>query len=440
MERQVDGTLLLEERRQPGGRPMLRLLAVGLSCTLLATAAEAATLCVNPGGTGGCFATIQQAVDAAGRNDVIQIGAGLYAENVVVPAAVKLTLTGAGPAATLVDGSASGPVITVTGGLNTNVTMAGIGIQNGTRGIEVGERVRLTLADCAITGNVGGGGVALEPRTNVTVTGCTVSGNSNTSSGGGGFSFPDFANPMSRLTIVASTISGNSATQGGGILSYGDVRITDSTISGNTATVGNGGGLYLNGLRMTGSTVSGNAAAQNGGGITGSGFNFRRRFLRASNSTISGNSAGNRGGGVAVTPMMRFDQVTIAGNAAGDLGGGIARSLFQERVILKGSIIADNTATNGAGDCFATELRAFNGNLIEDALGCPATLVGGGTILTADPLLGPLQDNGGPTETQALGAGSPALGVLTTGALCRQPDQRGVARSVPCDLGAYEAP
>lgn len=224
---------------------------------------------------------------------------------------------------------------------------------------------------------------------------------------------------------------------GGGIYSYGDVTITDSTVSGNTATY-DGGGIWANGLRMSGSAVTGNDAAY-GGGITGSTFNFRHRFLRVTNSTISGNSATHRGGGVGVVKQMRFEHVTVASNSAGDTGGGFGFVDYTYPVTLKASILADNGAGSGAADCYGVELRAFNGNLIEDSA-CSATLLGGSTILTADPELGPLQNNGGPTDTQALAPGSPAIGVVTNGALCKQRDQRGVARSVPCDLGAYEAP
>jgi hypothetical protein len=419
---------------------MLRLLAASaLLLTFAAPAVAVSTVCVNPGGTGGCFAAVQAAVDAAGRGTVIQIAAGTYVENVVIPAAAKITLSGAGPTTSRIDGNGSGYVVTIGGGLNTNVTIKGLGIQNGSRGIDVGERVRLTLDSCAVTGNVGEGGVRLRPRSNVTVTGCLVSDNHNPTEVGGGFSFPDYVDPSSRLKIVASTISGNSALNGAGVLSYGDVKIIDSTIAGNSAT-GDGGGVWANGLTMTGSTVSGNTATSEGGGITGSPFNFRHRFVRVANSTISGNAAGLRGGGVGIVEGMRFEHVTIAGNSAGDKGGGISRTQFLRPTILKGCIVADNVAPNGGADCSSVEIDAFNGNLIESALDCPATLRGGGTILTADPLLGALQNNGGPTETQALAPGSPASGVLTNGALCRQKDQRGVARAVPCDLGAFETP
>lgn len=420
---------------------MLRPLAAGVVLVTLATPAAAAppAVCVNPGGTGGCFASIQSAVDAAARGAVIQIAAGTYVENVVIPAAAKLTLSGEGATATIVDGNGSGRVFEIGGGLNTNVTIKQLGIRNGSRGIDLGERVRLTLESCAVTGNVGEGGIRMQPRTNVTIIGCTISDNHNLTENGGGVSFPDYIDGKARLKIVGSTISGNSALNGGGVNSWGDVKIIDSTISDNTAS-GSGGGVWANGLTMTGSTVSGNLAASNGGGLTGSTFNFRHRFMRVANSTISGNSAGNRGGGVAIVEGMRFEHVTIAGNTAGDTGGGIGRATFQKSTILKGSIVADNVATNGGADCWSVDVNAFNGNLIEESLGCPATLRGGGAILTADPLLGPLQDNGGPTATQALAPGSPAIGALTTGALCRQKDQRGVARTVPCDLGSYEAP
>ncbi len=119
---------------------MLRPLAAGavlVTLTLPATAAPP-TVCVNPGGSGGCFATIQAAVDAAARGAVIQIAAGTYVENVVIPAAAKLTLSGEGATATVVDGNGSGRVFEIGGALNTNVTMKQLGIRNGSRGIDVG--------------------------------------------------------------------------------------------------------------------------------------------------------------------------------------------------------------------------------------------------------------------------------------------------------------
>ncbi len=71
---------------------------------------------------------------------------------------------------------------------------------------------------------------------------------------------------------------------------------------------------------------------------------------------------------------------------------------------------------------------------------CTITTAPQSYVISQDPVLGPLQNNGGGTDTHALGGGSPAIGVVTAAAECRTPDQRGVPRTVPCDLGAYEAP
>ena len=109
------------------------------------------------------------------------------------------------------------------------------------------------------------------------------------------------------------------------------------------------------------------------------------------------------------------------------------------KVTLKGTIIANNTAPTGP-DCYSGAVRSSGANLVEDTSACTITPLGASTLISADPLLGPLQDNGGPTETQAPLAGSPALGVVTTRSLCVRPDQRGVARAVPCDVGAVEVP
>jgi hypothetical protein len=107
-------------------------------------------------------------------------------------------------------------------------------------------------------------------------------------------------------------------------------------------------------------------------------------------------------------------------------------------MVLEATIIADNTCPGSFADIDAPVIsRGYN--LIEDGNGTRFT--GRHDLDTAgvDPALGPLQDNGGPTPTQALLAGSPALDVVPRTSTCR-PDQRGVPRFVPCDIGAFEAP
>jgi hypothetical protein len=139
---------------------------------------------------------------------------------------------------------------------------------------------------------------------------------------------------------------------------------------------------------------------------------------------------------------LNLDHVTIAGNTAtaGRGGGLFSRTVHSLKpTTAKASLIADNVAPSEP-DCSADRVLARDGNLVEDPTGCTLLTPGGAPLISADPLLGPLQDNGGPTETQALAPGSPAIGVVTSRGGCRSPDQRGVPRAVPCDLGAYEAP
>jgi hypothetical protein len=156
-----------------------------------------------------------------------------------------------------------------------------------------------------------------------------------------------------------------------------------------------------------------------------------------SNTTIFQNETGGRGGGLLVRGPTFLNNVTIADNIAGDQGGGL---INDGRVQFSNSIIAGNTATNSGPDCFdnnAGNMSSGGPNLIQDQTDC---VFSGPAALSGDPLLGSLANNGGPTQTLALLAGSPAL---DTGddATCESADQRGTVRpqGTNCDLGAFEA-
>jgi len=212
------------------------------------------------------------------------------------------------------------------------------------------------------------------------LTNTTVSENT-AKTGGGGI---QNSNVGSTLTLTNSTVSGNTANIAGGIINHGTMELTNSTVSGNTATTTNGGGIGNGGtIELTNSTVSGNTAAQNGGGI-----------INPSGATIK----------------------------------------------LRNTIIARNTATTGpdAQGAFTSE----GNNLIGDSTG--ATGFVASDLLNTNPLLGPLQDNGGPTRTHALLPGSPAVDAANN-TTCPSRDQRGVLRTdgdkngtVVCDIGAFE--
>jgi CSLREA domain-containing protein len=310
-----------------------------------------------------------------------------------------LTINGAGAATTIVDGGGLDRVFQIISG---SVVFNNITIQGG------------TLA--------GGNGGGLLNGGTATVNNCVVSGNSAPGGDGGGIYNDDV------MTIASSTITGNSASNGdgGGVFDNGlSITITTSTFSGNQVPGGDGGGIYLNGVAATvnQSTVSGNTAT----GGDGAGIYINGNNLDLTNCTITGNSAFDGGGLFVNGNSANFTAVTIAGNTATNTGGGIEAATATPQ--LQGTIVANNTGGNcdGAVTDGGTNLQF------------PGTTCGA-SILTSDPLLGPLADNGGPTQTMALGVGSPAIDANTENCPPPPVDQRGVARpqGAACDIGAFE--
>jgi serine/threonine protein kinase len=247
------------------------------------------------------------------------------------------------------------------------------------------------------------------------------------------------------LTLINSRVSGNTSSGlGGGILnnSIGKLALIDSAVSGNTANYG--GGIYnLNGtLTLTNSTVSGNMAKKEGGGI----YNFGK--LTLTNSTVSGNTASGLGGGITFFGSQAIITFcTIYDNRAYEGGGIVLEQNKQHNkpshVEIRNSIIAGNHAVTGPD--IAGHLTSYGYNLIQNTAGATMSNAGSVTInlIGMAPGVGPLQYNGGPTQTYALLPGSPALDKIPTG-VCHldgiSTDQRGVLRpqGPACDIGAYE--
>ncbi len=246
------------------------------------------------------------------------------------------------------------------------------------------------------------------------------------------------------LTLTDSTVRNNTAShhfytigQGGGIWNLGTLALTNSTVSDNFAGDGGGGILNDGTLTLTDSTVSGNTAVNDyfhgdGGGILNDGD------LTLSNSTVSGNVAGGyfpyliyygRGGGVFNAGTATITNSTVSENSAYQ-GAGIYGS--GTGTILTSTIVADNNSANCNGGV------GSSGYNLTDDTSCGFTEPT--DIIVADAMLGPLQDNGGPTETHDLLDGSPAIDASSMDCPPPDTDQRGAARpqGAACDIGAVE--
>jgi len=326
------------------------------------------------------------------------------------------------------DGSATLNNSTVTGNMGTGVFTRGTLILNSSTvsdgiGIGIHNQGTATLNNSTVGGNTASaGGAAIFNQGTLELNYSMVSGNS-----GGGIRN---AGP---LTLNYSTISGNTLAGGMGA-EVGPVILNSSTVSGNSAVGGHGGIGNGSGVTMTlnNSTVSGNTSGFGVGGIGNGGT------LILNNSTVSGN-ASDAHGGIVNQGVLELNNSTVADNSAGGSGigptGGI-RNHGGGVATLKNTIVADNTGSDCSG-----EITSAGHNLIETV--CDGTIVGDttGNIIGVDPLLGPLANNGGPTQTHELQAGSPAIDAGSPD--CPPPaiDQRGVVRPQGkklCDVGAFE--
>ncbi|MFL6334170.1 MAG: Ig-like domain repeat protein [Pyrinomonadaceae bacterium] len=342
----------------------------------------------------------------------------------------SLTVTGPGASVLTVDANQASRVFNIGGGVTASLS-------------------GLTLANGKVSGNPSQGGGILNDGT-LTITDCTLSGNSSSNS------HEDIKN------------------FGGGILNNGALTITGSTLSGNSVTgagdysVSKGGGIYNNGgtLTITGSTLSGNST-NNGGNSglqtisRGGGIYTTGGTVTITNSTLSGNftnsldggsGGASQGGGIYCDGgTLSLNSSTLSGNTAvggsDNLGGGIRN--VGGTVNARNTIIARNTAVTNP-DLSGT-LTSQGHNLIGDTTGASITGDTTGNVLNTDPKLGPLASNGGPAQTVRPLPGSPAIDTgddcVADAMHCSDPnipqlttDQRGFARKAGAhvDIGAVE--
>jgi CSLREA domain-containing protein len=314
-------------------------------------------------------------------------------------------------------------------------------------GIANTESGTMTINESTISGNTAqgdGGGVINSNVGFMTINNTTISENQGRF--GGGFSHSNGATAV----INDSTITGNQATDGGGVEDDQGTTLTinRSTISGNTAT-DEGGGVYIGQsgiVTINDSTISENQALF-GGGVTHEGS----ETVTINNSTISGNSADDNGGGVESFSegTVSIANSTITNNTADDDsdgsgdGGGVR--IGSGAIQVRNTIIAGNNDPTSDPDCFGT-LTSLGYNLIGiESAGCDLTGDETGNV-SGNALLGPLADNGGPTLTHTLLAGSPAIDAGSPDCPPPAADQRGFSRprdgdddqAPVCDIGAVE--
>ena len=344
----------------------------------------------------------------------------------------------------------------------------GVAVRNSATALNVDGHSHTITQTCASNGVLRQEGTGALAFANVTVTGGQQSAPPPGSGPGGGGVFAG-----GDLSLTNATITNNSAVSwGGGFYVTGAATLSNSTVSNNTSSNGGGGFWFAGPLTVTNSTISGNSETGTFGG-GGMRADVTAPTATVTNSTITGNSAGLvepsgiGGGGMAAATQTTVKNSTITGNTAGPFGGGGIVLGISGSVKLVYSTVVDNTAPTGANfrsvggqlGSFASVVALPNGggancstagttsdgyNFSDDA-SCgftAATDVQNG----GNPNLGPLANNGGPTQTRAPQTGSPLIDAVpltscqADGAAGVTTDQRGFMRPSGngCDIGSVE--
>jgi hypothetical protein len=361
--------------------------------------------------------TIGHAISLSASGDSVVIAAATYQENLTIP--FSLQLTGTKAATTIIDGGYNADVV-VALSTSSQVGLANLTIQkgSGTRGGGVLNMGTMTISKLIISGNVAGAGGGIYNSGTMTISTSTIAGN-----------------------FAASTYSA----AGGGIYNVGSLTINNSTLSKNSGTpafvyggaISNGGTLTINNSTLSGNSANGSTGGAGGAIDTGAGT------VTITNSTISGNSASAvfGGGGLYVEwGTVEISNSTISGNSSPVPGGGISNT--GATVMLQNSIV---TGSSKGGNCYGT--MTSNGYNLSSDRTC--NFSNKGDLNSTNPKLGSLHNNGGPTQTMVLLAGSPAIDAGNPGGCTDnlghvlKTDQRGQPRpdkedTAGCDMGAYE--
>lgn len=377
-----------------------------------------------------------------------------------------LTILGADPITTIIDGNLMVRVLHVVFPQLevqiSGITVTGDNITSGFPGNGIYNLGTLYLDNAIIDSNEGDGDAevgAIYNNGDMTISNSIISNNEGYYGGG---VYNDGV-----MIITESEIRGNLASKGAGIYNHGILTVEKVLVELNTAD--EGGGIFIEAgpvIIKDSILFSNSAIGRDGGGIYDEGF---AELLTIQNSTIHNNMTVQSGGGIANLGLLSMINSTVSGNTAAGSGGGLYSPGFGGQTFLY-STITNNTATNtnwdgiywedggsdttfegvilagnGDGDdnCWGTSPPNSNGYNLDSGTSCGFT--DPNDINSANPLLGPLADNGGPTLTHALDSLSPAIDE-GGGPDCPDEDQRHSPRpsdgdgngSAVCDIGAYE--
>ncbi len=377
--------------------------------------------------------------DTVRSNTAVDDAGGVYVENDGTHGTV--TFTGGSISNNTATSSDGGAAYLENDGTNTTVSFTNVAANSN-------------------TAHDSGGGVYLEndgTSSTVNFTGGSVDDNTASDDDGGGVYMENDGDP-SIANFSAGSLSGNYAYEGGGVYVGGGTNtFNQETIAGNIVGEA-GGGVAVDGgesstTGITASTISGNtvqglvgisAVLGDGGGILSDACNA----ITLTNDTIVSNTATNGGGyfgtgcpeSPTVSTVFEFD--TISGNTAtdGETGAGNVQRIDDSTLTMADTIVANGSASGGpATNCAFTGPGTFTSqgyNLFGDST-CGAGVAT--DIIGKDPQLGPLANNGGPTETLLPADASPEVGAIpdaTWVASGVAADQRGVARGAGANSSA----
>lgn len=445
-------------------------MALAAACALLPGAARADTITVTSMADDGGPGTLRSAIADAPAGSTIVVPAGtITLQSGELDIGEDLTITGAGAGATAISGGLASRVFAVSGS-GVDLTLSQLTVRDGLvvstiaqgAGLFVGSGASVTLGHVAFTNNVADADA-------------TVSTNGGLAEGGAIHSVGALTIEDSSFTgnaAFARAVSGNNAGngEGGAIFAVGALSMARSVISGNKAVatggaggktgLADGGGIDVFGgpTTITDSTVSGNLADASigSGGVTnaateadGGGINVDLPSGATgliSNTTVTGNTV----------------KADLASGSKPALGGGLVLLANSAATLtLQNSTVADNTGLNGGnisvpGPVIPKVVSTIvsSGHGVPGQENCSASMTSLGHNIESlnqcglgaagdqpntDPRLGPLQDNGGPVQTLAIGVGSPAFN-SGDAATCPATDARGIARpqGAACDVGAFE--